>query len=332
MISSGGVAIEILMRILSSNSESSFCSHIRHTCPATPFSIFRSGVVPLPRNPSNDLFSIPKEVYENASSSNLVLSTHFWGYPEQIITSNYDYIIEDSCLSFDAYFKDGAHVGTFGKAGVFSFGCLKPIQAGEGGLICTKDKYLAKEIRIMQNYANRSLFNSKNDDICSFGLNGRISCIQASLISSQLKKYKNYTKRIRRGVYDLITILKKKNIPLKIYLPKGMNIENIGFSSVILVLDENLNSKLFRKLLKENGINSIPTFFQDILSLTYFKDKISTEFSSYEKKVYSENLKNSSNYSFENNLITISRRWISNKLLRDYLINSIEKSIVQMRI
>ena len=152
LVPSGGVAIEILMRILKGSNKNVFCSHIRHTCPAQPFSIYRSGVIPLPCNPGIDPFSLPKEIYNNSSQQNLVLPTHYWGYPENLNHIIPEYTIEDCCLSFDSYQSNGAHVGTQGIAGIFSFGYLKPIQAGEGGLICTNNKSLADEIRIMQNY------------------------------------------------------------------------------------------------------------------------------------------------------------------------------------
>ena len=40
---------------------------------------------------------------------------------------------------------------------------------------------------LMQNYG----INNSND-VVSFGLNGRISCVQAAIISEQLKTYKKY--------------------------------------------------------------------------------------------------------------------------------------------
>ena len=143
-----------------------------------PFAIQRSGVIPLPTNPGKNPFSLPEDVYINSSNKNLVLSTHFWGYPENIASYEKQNIIEDCCLSFSSYQPNGAHVGTEGIAGIFSFGCLKPIQAGEGGLICTNDSSLAREIKIMQNYGNQFRINNSSD-VVSFGLNGRLSCIQA---------------------------------------------------------------------------------------------------------------------------------------------------------
>ena len=65
-------------------------------------------------------------------------------------------------------------------------------------MICTNNKSLANEIRLMQNYG---INNSK--DVVSFGLNGRISCVQAAIISEQLKTYKKYINLIRDGVQKL---------------------------------------------------------------------------------------------------------------------------------
>ncbi len=320
LVPSGGVAIEILMRIFKGSNKNIFCSHIRHTCPAQPFSIFRSGVIPLPSNPGKDPFSLPKEAYDNSSKNNLILSTHFWGYPENLNNINAEYTIEDCCLSFDSYQPNGAHVGTQGIAGIFSFGYLKPIQSGEGGLICTNNTSLANEIRIMQNYGN-----DISKDVLKFGLNGRISCIQAALISEQLKTYKNFIYLIRRGVYNLQKELSELNLPIEIFIPDGYQIEQLGFSSVILKIDPNLHDK-FKMGLEKNGIETIDTFFQDILSLTYFKKEIIKTISQNEKKIYSKNILKNESYEYPKNYVAIPRKWIPNKYMRRFLKNAIIKS------
>ena len=58
LVPSGGVGIEILMRILKSTNNAT-CHHIRHVCPASPLSILRGGVAPLPTNPTNNPFNLP---------------------------------------------------------------------------------------------------------------------------------------------------------------------------------------------------------------------------------------------------------------------------------
>jgi perosamine synthetase len=64
-------------------------------------------------------------------------------------------VLDDACLACGAEWR-GKKMGTFGNAGVFSFGCLKPFQAGGGGAIITDDESLAKEMRASHGWGDRS--------------------------------------------------------------------------------------------------------------------------------------------------------------------------------
>jgi lysophospholipase L1-like esterase len=80
---------------------------------------------------------------------------HMWGRPENLdrvhalARQRRLTILEDACLALGAEWK-GRRVGTFGKAGCFSLGCLKALQAGEGGVIVTDDEALWKELRMLR--------------------------------------------------------------------------------------------------------------------------------------------------------------------------------------
>lgn len=325
LVPSGGVGLEIIMRLMKLNGNSVSCNHIRHICPATPFSILRAGIAPIPTNPSSDPFGMPSSIFRDANKDKLVLSTHLWGYPEDIREYNSDYLIEDSCLSFESYFPDGQHVGTLGKAGVFSFGCLKPIQAGEGGLICTNDNSLAREIRIMQNYANEVKITGSHD-VKGFGLNGRISCLSSAIICEQLKKYKEYVNKVREGVIKVENEIKKRGLPLNIYIPRNYQIKDLGFSSVLLEIEPKIYSKLLNELCK-NGIETIPPFFDDIFSLTYFKKRILNELNKKQKEIYLSNFFKSNEYKYPVGFIAISRRWIASSFMRRIFLNALYKSL-----
>ena len=325
LVPSGGVGIEILMRLMKVNSSSVTCNHIRHICPATPFSILRAGVAPIPTNPSRNPFYLPPSIFKESNKDKLVLSSHLWGYPEDIRPYISDYLIEDSCLSFESYFPDGRHVGTLGKAGVFSFGCLKPIQAGEGGLICTNDDSLAREIRIMQNYANEVKITGSND-VKRFGLNGRISCLSSAIICEQLKKYKEYVNKVRKGVKNIKNEIEKRNLPLNVYIPKNYKIEDLGFSSVLIEVEPKIYKKLMIELSK-NGIETIPTFFDDLFTLTYFQKNILNELNKKQKEIYLSNFLDSNKYRYPERFISISRRWIANSFMRQIFLNALYKSL-----
>lgn len=59
------------------------------------------------------------------------------------------YVIEDAAHSFPSKTKLG-YAGTIGDAGVFSFYVTKTITTAEGGMVCTKNKELAKRMTTMR--------------------------------------------------------------------------------------------------------------------------------------------------------------------------------------
>lgn len=59
------------------------------------------------------------------------------------------YVIEDAAHSFPSKTKLG-YAGTIGDAGVFSFYVTKTITTAEGGMVCTKNKDLAKRMTTMR--------------------------------------------------------------------------------------------------------------------------------------------------------------------------------------
>jgi perosamine synthetase len=60
------------------------------------------------------------------------------------------FVIEDACEAIGAEI-DGRKVGSFGDAAVFAFYPNKQITTGEGGMIVTRSKELAREMRAMRN-------------------------------------------------------------------------------------------------------------------------------------------------------------------------------------
>jgi dTDP-4-amino-4,6-dideoxygalactose transaminase len=76
---------------------------------------------------------------------------------------------------------EGAAVGRFGDAEVFSLSPTKVLVAAEGGLIATNNDYLAERCRIGRDYAN------PGDYDCRFiGLNARMSEVHAAIALASL--------------------------------------------------------------------------------------------------------------------------------------------------
>ncbi len=92
-------------------------------------------------------------------------------------------IVEDCAQAHGAVYN-GTKVGNFGKLGAFSFYPTKNLGCcGDGGLVVTNDKKLAKAIRLLRNYGQPSRY------VCEIeGTNSRLDEIQAAILRIKLKR------------------------------------------------------------------------------------------------------------------------------------------------
>ena len=125
------------------------------------------------------------------SRTRAVIPVHQFGYPADMdeimsIAGKHGlFIIEDAACAFGAKYR-GRMCGSIGDLGCFSFHPRKVVSTGEGGLITTDDKKLAKSIRM---YREHGMEICGNDRIFSAaGLNYRISEVSSVLGIAQVKK------------------------------------------------------------------------------------------------------------------------------------------------
>ncbi len=85
------------------------------------------------------------------NKTKVIIAQHTYGYPcdmdtiMKIAQNSGIRVIEDCCLALGSKYK-GRMVGTFGRAGYFSFQWNKPYTTGLGGIVITSDHQLAKRI------------------------------------------------------------------------------------------------------------------------------------------------------------------------------------------
>jgi len=112
----------------------------------------------------------------------VILPVHMYGNAcdmESIINKRSVSMVIEDCSQAHGTRINGKHVGTFGKAGTFSFYPGKGIGAfGDAGCVITNDEGLAKEMKEQRSW--------KENDI---GFNMRMSNINARFISLKLKYY-----------------------------------------------------------------------------------------------------------------------------------------------
>jgi 8-amino-3,8-dideoxy-alpha-D-manno-octulosonate transaminase len=97
-------------------------------------------------------------------------------------------LLEDACQSLGAAYR-GKALGTFGKAGCFSFDPVKTITCGEGGAVVTNDRDV---YRTADAYTDHGHDHSGSDrgaeDHLVIGANYRISELNAAVGLAQLRK------------------------------------------------------------------------------------------------------------------------------------------------
>jgi perosamine synthetase len=91
-------------------------------------------------------------------------------------------LLEDAAEAHGARYR-GRHVGTWGRAGMFSFTPTKNITTGEGGMLTTNDAALAHRLRLVRNHGQTGPYEH-----AILGCNWRITEMQAAMGRTQVAK------------------------------------------------------------------------------------------------------------------------------------------------
>ncbi len=213
------------------------------------------------------------------SSTGAVIATHMWGNPEDMATINRVatehniFVIEDACLALGAI-AQGRNEGTAGHVGVFSFGCVKPIQGGEGGMIVTNDEALARELRSMRHWGDRTIECGVRDAV-QLSWNGRMSEIVAALVCEQLKGYPKHLAELREAAMEFNQYIDQIE-GLEIVSGASSDLRQSAFTQVVLRLDEQAlgwKKMALKDELYARGIQSWHANFEPINSLTFFREE-----------------------------------------------------------
>ena len=213
-VGTGGMGLQMSMRALGVRPGDEVIHQV-DTCSASALSVMNAGGTPVfadisPRTNMLDAASVQQW---SSPRTRAVLATHSWGNPEDLATlaplaqQRGLRLIEDGCQSLGAQ-AGGRSVGHWGDAAIFSFGCLKPVQAGEGGIIVTRDEGLARELRAMRHYGERSFdFNERDTTMPAW--NGRMSEFVAAIARSQLKHYPAHLANLRENAGTFAEAMKQ---------------------------------------------------------------------------------------------------------------------------
>jgi len=279
-VNTGGMALQMSMRALGLKPGNEVLLQ-GDTCSATAFAVMNAGCTPIFSDISSETFMLPPNIGELAGeNSKAMIATHMWGNPEDMAMVTHAArargltIIEDACLSLGAR-SNGKMAGATGRVGVFSFGCLKPIQGGEGGMIVTQDEALARELRSLRHWGDRTIDYGVRDAV-QLSWNGRMSEIVAAVVHEQLKGYPAYLEELRATVADFARFLEGVE-GLDIVLGNATAVQDCAFTQVVLRLDERklgLTKQMFRDALALRNIATWHANFEPINTLSFFRNDI----------------------------------------------------------
>jgi perosamine synthetase len=158
-------------------------------------------------------------------------------------------LVEDAAQAFGSRWN-GKRLGTFGKAGCYSFSPHKIISTGQGGAIVTDDDELANRIRRFKNFGRASSGGADHD---VFGTNLKFTDLQAVVGLEQMKKlpFRIDRKRALFAYYsELLADVEQVKVP-------EMNLKSSTPWYVDILARDRDGLYLY---LKANGIESRPFY------------------------------------------------------------------------
>jgi len=93
--------------------------------------------------------------------------------------------VEDAAQALGSFFPDGAHMGTKGTIGSFSFSAPKIITTGQGGMLLTNDDKMAGTLRLLKDFGRA---RGKTDIHDTIGFNFKFTEPQACIGIAQFAK------------------------------------------------------------------------------------------------------------------------------------------------
>lgn len=173
-------ALLLILKVLNLRGEVILPSFTFH---ATAHAVAWNGLKPVFADCDPQTFCIDFESVRSrmSASTGAILAVHLFGNPaavEELDEISREFrvpVVYDAAHAFGASIN-GARVGRFGVAEVFSFSPTKLVVGGEGGLIATRDAALAQRLRAARNYGDAGDYDPEVT-----GLNGRMSELQAAL-------------------------------------------------------------------------------------------------------------------------------------------------------
>lgn len=173
-------------------------------------------------------------------------------------------VIEDCATALGATHSD-RHVGLLSRAGIFSFHPVKHITTGEGGMIVTTDMSLYDRMRNIRSFGTIPSENGRMYDVRFFGLNFRMTEMQAALGISQLQ---SAGQRLAIRERNYRTLSKLLDDFQQIELETGG-----AFYTLVVMLPKGIDQTEIRKRLLIEKVESSVYYPGPLPMMTYYREK-----------------------------------------------------------
>jgi dTDP-4-amino-4,6-dideoxygalactose transaminase len=181
-------------------------------------------------------------------------------------------VIEDACHAHGAEYK-GQKLGSLGDAGCFSFQSSKNLTSGEGGMVVTNDDQLYQMMNSLRNVGR--IEGGAWYEHHYAGCNYRITQLQAVLLSSQLKRLEEQTKkRHANGTYLNVLLSKIEGItPLSRGLGETIHSYHIYIFKYDKAKFNGLSKLDFARMLAAEGVPCFMGYPEPLYKQPLFQEK-----------------------------------------------------------
>jgi dTDP-4-amino-4,6-dideoxygalactose transaminase len=251
-----------------------------YTFIATASIVLEANCVPVFVDIHPDTYNIDPDEIEKAITkrTKAIIPVHFAGQACDMdrimaIAARYGLsVIEDACHGHGGEYKN-RKLGSIGDAGCFSFQSSKNLTSGEGGMIVTNDQKLYDTMNSLRNVGR--VKGGQWYEHHLLGCNYRITQLQAALLSNQLKRLEDQTrKRHGNGTY-LNSLLEK--IDGITPLARGLGETLHSYHIYIFKYDKNkfngLPKKRFAEMLAAEGVPSFMGYPEPLYRQPLFQEK-----------------------------------------------------------
>lgn len=247
---------------------------------ATASVVVEANCVPVFVDIDSDTYNLSVQEVEKAITprTKAIIPVHFAGQAcnmdalMDIANRHNIKVIEDACHAHGGEYK-GNRLGSIGHAGCFSFQSSKNLNSGEGGIIVTNDEDLANMVASLRNVGR--VKGGQWYEHHFLGCNYRITQLQTAILSLQLKRLEEQTRRRNEnGIYLNSLLL---SIPGINPLTRGHGETVHTYHIYIFKYDKayfnNISKKEFAALLAAEGVPSFMGYPEPLYKQPVFQQK-----------------------------------------------------------